>query len=164
MCNEIAHFTLTLIELFVYAVENTLYPLAEVGFQFRHPLTSSPYFPVSQLPHVIHGRIIPFLVHKLARSNSRSETTKGNIKEAKRRDKWQTRERSQRGDETTEQSNEVTQRNDETTKRQHESTGRTFCPRFDLIQFAAGVMRFSSKKCDSKLTIIKVLTYVLRCV
>ena len=86
MCNEIAHFTLTLIELFVYAVENTLYSLAEVVFQFLHPLTSSPYFPVSQLPHVIHGRIIPFLVHKLARSNSRSETTKRNIKEAKRRD------------------------------------------------------------------------------
>ena len=101
MCNEIAYFTLTLIELFVYAVENTLYPLAEVGFQFLHPLTSSPYFPVSQLLHVIRGRIIPILVHKLARSNSRSETTKGNIKEAKQRDEWQTRERSQRGDETT---------------------------------------------------------------
>ena len=101
MCNVMAHFTLTLIELFVYAVENTLYPLTEVGFQFLHPLTSSPFFPVSQLPHVIHGRIIPFLVHKLARSNNRSETTKGNIKEAKRRDESQTRERSQRGGETT---------------------------------------------------------------
>ena len=32
MCNEIAHFTLTLIKLFVYAVENELYTLAEVGF------------------------------------------------------------------------------------------------------------------------------------
>lgn len=154
MCNEIAHFTF---ELFVYAVENALYHLAEVGFQFLHPLTSSPYFPASQLLHVIHGRIIPILVHKLARSNSRSETTKGNIKEAKQRDEWQTRERIEVNgamrrrdelvDEKTEQSNEVTQGNDETTKRQHESTGRTFCPRFDLIQFAAGVMRFSSKKC-----------------
>ena len=76
MCNEIAHFTHTLIELFVYAVENTLYPLAEVGFQFLHPLTGSPFFPVSQLLYVIHGRIIPILVHKLARSNSRSETTR----------------------------------------------------------------------------------------
>ena len=146
MCNEIAHFTLTLIEPFVYAVENTLYPLAEVGFQFRHPLTSSPYFPVSQLPHVIHGRIIPLLVHKLARSNSRSETTRQvtnkGTKSTGRRD-----DGTKLVDETTEQSNEVTQRNDETTKRQHESTGRTFCPRFDLIQFAAGVMRFSSKKC-----------------
>jgi len=37
MCNEIAHFTLTLIKLFVYAVENALYSLAEEGFQLFSP-------------------------------------------------------------------------------------------------------------------------------
>ena len=33
MCNEIAHFTLTLIKLSVYVVENELYTLVEVRFQ-----------------------------------------------------------------------------------------------------------------------------------
>ena len=60
-------------------------------------------------------------------------------------------------DETTEQSNEVTQRNDETTKRLHESTGRTFCPRFDLIQFAAGVMRFFQRNANQNLPQLKYL-------
>ena len=72
MCDEIAHFTLTLIKLFVYAVENELYTLAEVT------LTSSPHCSESQLQHVIHVRIIPFLVPRLARSNGRTETTKRN--------------------------------------------------------------------------------------
>ena len=37
MCNEIAHFTLTIIKQFIYAVENALYTLAEEGFQLFSP-------------------------------------------------------------------------------------------------------------------------------
>ena len=76
MCNEIARFTLALIELFVYAVENSLYTLAKVGFQFLQPL-SSPYCPGSQLLHVNYGRIIPFLVRQIAEAkHRRRETTR----------------------------------------------------------------------------------------
>ena len=74
MCNEIARFTLTLIELFVYAVENALYILAEVGFQFLQPL-SSPYCPGSQLLHVNYGRIIPFPDRQIAEAKHRRRET-----------------------------------------------------------------------------------------
>ena len=40
MCREIAYFTLTLIELFIYAVKNELYTLAEVAILPRQSTTS----------------------------------------------------------------------------------------------------------------------------
>ena len=40
MCSEIAYFTLTLIELFIYAVKNELYTLAEVAILPRQSTTS----------------------------------------------------------------------------------------------------------------------------
>ena len=41
MCKEIAHFTLTIIKQFIYAVEKALYTLAEEGFQLFSPYPES---------------------------------------------------------------------------------------------------------------------------
>ena len=141
VCNEIAHFTFTLTKLFVYAVENELYTLGEVGFQFFRPHASDEfatlpkhyfyfYFFFFVLLHVTQW-IIPVPVPRLARSNRPTETTKRDIEETKRRDEWQieTRKwheetaklriggrddwRKQRSDTKKRRNNEMTTRNEE---------------------------------------------------
>ena len=90
-------------------------------FSILHPLTSLPYCLGNKLLHVIRGRILPFLIQRLVRSNRRNETTS------------QVANRSKETLTPGRQDDGSKRRSDTKKRRNNETTSRTFCPRFDFI-------------------------------